>query len=54
MRTPSTFWPLLKNELAIFRYGEVGFVMAGFIAVYTAGLIALVFLLLFANGSTGR
>ena len=36
MRTPSTFWPLLKNELAIFRYGEVGLAMAGILAFYTA------------------
>jgi hypothetical protein len=52
MKPRSTFWPLLKNELAIFRYGEVGFAIAGFLAFYTAGLIALVFLLLFANDNT--
>ena len=54
MKTRSTFWPLLKNELAIFRYGEVGFALAGFLAFYTAGLIMLVFLLLFANNDLGN
>jgi hypothetical protein len=54
MKSPSTFWPILRNELALFRYGYPGWMTAAFLVFYTAMLPGLLFLLMFRNDSVGN
>ncbi len=54
MKTCSTFWPILRNELALLRYGYPGWAMAGFVALYTAALPGILYLLMFRNESLGN
>jgi hypothetical protein len=53
MKTPSTFWPVLRSELAFLRYGYAGWIMAGYVALYTALPLTL-FLLLFQAERIGN
>lgn len=54
MKTRSTFWPILRNELALFRYGYAGWITAGFVALYTAALVSIIFFLMFRNDALGN